>query len=142
MNFMGVNLLAVLVAAVATMIVGFLWYSPLLFARPWMSLMGYAPDDPAKQEELRRGAGKLYAQAFVASLVAAFVLDRIIGISTINSALHGMKLGAGVWLGFVTTVQFTDKLFSKRPAKLYLINTGYQLVCYMVMGGILAVWRR
>jgi uncharacterized membrane protein YpjA len=32
----GVNLWAVLVAAIATMVVGFLWYSPFLFARPWM----------------------------------------------------------------------------------------------------------
>ena len=34
MHFLGVNLWAVLVSAVATMIVGFLWYSPALFANP------------------------------------------------------------------------------------------------------------
>jgi hypothetical protein len=142
MNFMGVNLLAVLVAAIATMILGFLWYSPLLFARPWMSLMGYAPDDKAKQDEMRKGAGKLYAMSFVVSLVTAFVLGKIIRISTVDTALYGMKVGAGVWLGFVTAVQLTDKLFAKKPLKLYLINTGYQLLCYLAMGAILAVWPR
>ncbi len=140
MNCMGVNLWAVLVAAVACMILGFLWYSPLLFAKPWMRLMGYDQTDKAKQEEMRKGAGKLYAFSFLCSLVAAVVLGRIIHISTIHSALHGVKMGAGVWLGFVTTVQLTDALFSKKPLKLYLINTGYQLACFLAMGAILAVW--
>ena len=140
MNFMGVNLWSVLVAAIATMVVGFLWYSPLLFARPWTVAMGYDPDDRAKLEEMRKGAGKSYAIAFVASLVAAFVLGKIIDVTTVDTALYGMKIGFAVWLGFVTTVQLTAKLFGNQPTKLYLINTGYQLVCYLAMGAILAAW--
>jgi len=57
----GVNLWAVLVAAVASMVVGFLWYSPFLFARPWMLAMGYDPDNKAKLDEMRKSAGKSYA---------------------------------------------------------------------------------
>ena len=140
MNLMGVHLLPVLVAAIATMVVGFLWYSPLLFARPWMVLMGYDPEDKTKLEEMRKDAGKSYAISFVASLVSAFVLAKIIEITTVNSALYGMKIGFAIWLGFVTTVQLTGVLFAKQPFKLYAINTGYQLVCYLVMGAILAVW--
>jgi hypothetical protein len=136
----GVNLWAVLVAAVATMVMGFLWYSPFLFARPWMLAMGYDPDNKAKLDEMRKSAGK--ALSFVASLVAAFVLGKIIDVATVDSALYGMKIGFAVWLGFVTTVQLTAKLFGNQPTKLYLINTGYQLVCYLVMGAILAVWPR
>ena len=49
MHFLGVNVWTVLVAAVATMVVGFLWYSPALFAKPWMKLMGYDPHD--KEED-------------------------------------------------------------------------------------------
>jgi surface polysaccharide O-acyltransferase-like enzyme len=138
----GVNLWAVLVAAVASMVVGFLWYSPFLFARPWMLAMGYDPDNKAKLDEMRKSAGKSYALSFVASLVAAFVLGKIIDVATVDSALYGMKIGFAVWLGFVTTVQLTAKLFGNQPTKLYLINTGYQLVCYLVMGAILAVWPR
>ena len=140
MEFMGVNLWSVLVAAVATMILGFLWYSPLLFAKPWTVAMGYDPNDKAKMEEMRKGAGKLYGITFVASLLSAFVLAKIIDVTTVNAALYGMKIGFAVWLGFVTTVQLTSTLFKKRPIKLYLIDTGYQLVCYLVMGAILAKW--
>src|SRR4029077_6576811 len=138
----GVNLWAVLVAAVASMVVGFLWYSPFLFARPWMLAMGYDPDNKSKLDEMRKSAGKSYALSFVASLFAAFGLGKIIDVTTVDSALYGMKIGFAVWLGFVTTVQLTAKLFGNQPTKLYLINTGYQLVCYLVMGAILAVWPR
>ena len=142
MEFMGVNLWSVLVAAVATMILGFLWYSPLLFAEPWTVAMGYDPNDKAKMDEMRKGAGKLYGITFVASLISAFVLAKIIDVTTVNSALYGMKIGFAVWLGFVTTVQLTSTLFKQRPIKLYLIDTGYQLVCYLVLGAILAKWPR
>jgi hypothetical protein len=142
MEFMGVNLWSVLTAAVATMILGFLWYSPLLFAKPWTLAMGYDPNDKAKMDEMRKGAGKLYGITFIASLLSAFVLAKIIDVTTVNAALYGMKIGFAVWLGFVTTVQLTSTLFKKRPIKLYLIDSGYQLVCYLVMGAILAKWPR
>ena len=124
-SFAGINFLAVLVSAIATMVIGFLWYSPMLFANPWMRLMGIDPNDKAKLAELQKGAGKTYGLAFVASVI---------------TIPYGMKIGFAVWLGFVTTVQLTGALFGKQPTKLYLINTGYQLVCYLVMGAILAKW--
>src|SRR4029077_9337760 len=142
MIFMDVNLWSVLVAAIATMVLGFLWYSPMLFARPWMVAMGYDPEDKPRMQEMQKSAGKSYAISFVASLVSAFILSKIIPVTTVNTALHGMKIGFVVWLGFVTTVQLTAKLFGNQPTKLYLINTGYQLVCYLAMGAILAVWPR
>ncbi len=142
MTLMNVNLWAVLVAAIATMVVGFLWYSPMLFARPWMLAMGYDPEDKPKMEEMRKSAGKSYAISLVASLVSAFVLGKIITITSVDTVLYGMKVGFAIWLAFVTTVQLTAKLFGNQSTKLYLINTGYQLVCYLVMGAILAVWPR
>jgi hypothetical protein len=142
MHFLGINLLIVLLAAVAGFVLGGLWYSPFLFARPWMVAMGYDPDDKSKVQEMQKGAGKLYALSLLASLVSAFVLAKIVDITTVNSALYGIKVGFAIWLGFVATVQFTDMVFSKRPFKLFLINTGYQLVVYLVMGAILALGSR
>jgi hypothetical protein len=141
MKFMGVSVWAVLVSALVTMVVGFVWYSPLLFARPWMVLMGYDPDDKAKIAEMQKSAGPSYMLSLVASLVSAAVLGKIIVVATINTPLYGMKMGLAVWLGFVTTVQLTNSLFSRQPAKLYAINTGYQLVCFLAMGAILGAWR-
>jgi len=139
-TFTGVNPWGVLVAAVTTMGIGFLWYSPLLFARPWMRLMGYDPDDKSKLAEMQKGAGKLYAITFVATIVSAIVLAKVVDFTSVIHPFYGMKVGFGVWLGFVATVQLTGTLFSKQPIKLFLINTGYQLVSYLAMGAILAAW--
>jgi hypothetical protein len=57
------------------------------------------------------------------------------------NAVDGLKIGMVVWLGFVTTVQLTNALFMRQRNRLYLINTGYQLVCYLIMGAILGPWR-
>src|SRR5258708_38074464 len=123
MRFMGVNLVFVLVAAVATMVVGFLWYSPLLFAKPWMLAMCYDPNDKAALDEMRKGAGKTYGVTLLACLVSAFVLGKVVAVTTVTSIPYGMKVGFAMWLGFVATVQLTDKLFGRRPLKLFLINT-------------------
>ena len=141
MHFSNVNLLSVLAAGIATMILGFVWYSPALFAKPWMREMGYDLNDKAKLKEMQKSAGPTYGIAFLAGLVSAFMLGKILSITPIDTALYGMKLGFGVWLGFVATVQLTSALFMKSSMKLFAINTGYQLVCYLVMGAILAVWK-
>lgn len=141
MHFLGVNVWAVLVCALVTMVAGFVWYSPVLFANPWMVLMGYDPNDKAKLAEMQKSAGPSYAMSLVASILAAIVLGKIIEVANVNSALNGMEIGLAIWLGIVTTVQLTGALFSRQPFKLYLINTGYQAVCYLAMGAILGGWR-
>jgi hypothetical protein len=132
---------AILVAAISTMVVGFLWYSPLLFAKPWMREMGYDPNDKAKMEEMKKTAGPAYGGSFLASLVSAFVLALFLHWLRAESLHTGLMVGFHVWLGFVATVQLTGVLFMKQSMRLFAINTGYQLVCYLTMGAILAVWR-
>jgi hypothetical protein len=141
MHFLGVNVWAVLVCALVTMVAGFVWYSPVLFANPWMILMGYDPNDKAKIAEMQKSAGPSYAMSLVASILAAIVLGKIIEVAKVDTALYGMEIGLAIWLGIVTTVQLTNALFSRQPFKLYLINTGYQAVCYLAMGAILGGWR-
>jgi hypothetical protein len=141
MHFYDLNLLAVLAAAMSTMVVGFLWYSPMLFARPWMVAMGFNPDDKEALAKMQKEAGPMYGMAFVASLVAAFFLALVLTRIGATDLMRGLKVGFGVWLGFVATVQFTNTLFGKKPMKLFMIDTGYQLVCYVAMSVILVLWR-
>lgn len=141
MHVMGVNILAVLAAAVVTMVIGGLWYSPVMFARPWMVAMGMDPDDKAKIAELQKGAAMLYTLAFVASLVSAFVLAKLFVRLDIVEMQRAMLYAIAVWGGFVATVQLTNTLFSHKPIKLWFIDTGYQLICYVAMGAILSLWR-
>jgi hypothetical protein len=141
MHMHSLNWLAVLVAAISTMVVGFLWYSPLLFAKPWMREMGYDPNDKAKTDEMKKSAGPAYAGSMVAGLLSAFTLALILHGLRAEDLHFGIMASFHIWLGFVATVQFTNALFTKQSMKLFAINTGYQLVCYLVMGSILTVWR-
>src|SRR3954462_14027994 len=138
--WMGINWLAVLAAGIIWMVLGFLWYSPLLFARPWMRAHGYDPDDQARLAELQKGAGKIYGISFLTSLLAAAMFAKVMYVTGIHQPLYGMKMGFGIWLGFVMTVQLTGTLFGHKPLKLFAIDTGYQLVCYLAMGALFAVW--
>jgi hypothetical protein len=135
------NWLAILVAAASTMILGFLWYSPLLFAKAWTREMGYDPNDKAKMDEMRKSAGPTYAGSFAASLLSAFTLALILHGMRAESLHFGIMASFHIWLGFVATVQFTGALFAKQSMKLFAINTGYQLFCYLVMGAILTLWK-
>lgn len=141
MHMHSLNWLAILVAAVSTMILGFIWYSPLLFAKAWAREMGYDLSDKAKLDEMRKSAGPAYAGSFVASLISAFTLALILHAMQAQSLHFGLMASFHIWLGFVATVQFTAALFAKQSMKLFAINTGYQFVCYLVMGTIFVLWK-
>jgi hypothetical protein len=141
MTFMGINWAAVVVAAIAWMLVGFLWYSPFLFARPWMLAMGFNLDDKAAIEAMRKGTGRVHGIAFIASLLSAAVLYKLFAETETFTVLHGLKVGFGVWLGFVATVQLTSLLFRRSNPRVFVIDTVYQLVGYLVTAAILAAWR-
>lgn len=141
MHMHSLNWLAILVAAVASMTLGFLWYSPLLFANAWAREMGYDLNDKAKMDEMRKSAGPAYAGSLAASLLSAFTLALILHGMRAETLHFGMMASFHIWLGFVATVQFTGALFAKQSMKLFAINTGYQLVGYLVMGAILVHWK-
>jgi hypothetical protein len=141
MNLTGIVLWRVAAAAVAAFVVGGLWYSPLLFAKPWMRAMGYDPNDKQKCDEMKKGAGKLYAIALLAGLVSAGVLAKFFAVLSVDSVIYGLKIAFAIWLGFVATVQLTATLFGKKPTVLFFIDTGHQLVSYMVMALVLTVGR-
>ena len=140
--WMGINWLAVLAAAIVCMAIGFLWYSPMLFARSWMIASGYDINDKAKMDEMKKSMGKTYSLAFLASFLQAAMLAKILALTGVWSPLYGMKIAFGIWLGFVMTVQLTGALFSNQAQKmkLFAINAGHQLVCYLAMGALLAAW--
>jgi hypothetical protein len=108
------NWLAILAAAISTMVVGFVWYSPILFANPWMREMGYDPNDKAKIQEMQKSAGPAYGGSFLASLVSAFTLALLLHWLRADGLHVGLVLGFHVWLGFVATVQLTGALCMKQ----------------------------
>jgi len=137
----GVNLLAVLLAAVAAMVVGFIWYSPFLFAKPWTREMGYDPNDKAQMAAMQKSAGPAYGGSFLAGLLTALILAMFLHWMHAQDLHAGLGVAFHAWLRFVATVQFTGALFAKQSMKLFAINTGYQLVSLLVMAAVLVWWK-
>ncbi|MEK7571582.1 MAG: DUF1761 domain-containing protein [Patescibacteria group bacterium] len=136
-----VNIFAVFFAAIASMIVGFLWYSPILFAKPWMKLMGYTQKG---MDEERKGMEKLYALSFVAALVTAYILSHVMVLSVSFYSdpwvITGVTTAFWLWLGFIMPVQLTDTIFGSKKWQLFAINTGYQLASILAMGVVLGLF--
>jgi hypothetical protein len=133
-----VNYLAAATASVAAFLIGGLWYSPLLFAKPWVAAHGFTPEAAAG---MRKTAGRAYAVSIVCFFVMAIVLSLLASQLGISNAVGGAKLGALAWLGFAATIGLTANLYAKASLSLYFIDTGYQLVYMCVMGAIVGGWR-
>lgn len=135
MIFLEVNFVAVLVAAIVNMAVGFVWYSPALFAKPWMKLVGKT------EAELKKGGTpQLYLLTFLAALIEAYILAHFIVFAGAASAMQGIQVGLLAGIGFVATAFASEYLFSVKPAKLYGITVGYHIVTLAINGALLAVW--
>jgi hypothetical protein len=130
----GVNPVGVLVAALATFLIGMLWYSPILFAKPWIALNGYTPE---KLAELRKGAPRAYGISFLAYLVLGVGIAAIVRF---DSPFGGMWTGVQVWTFLVMPVSLTALMFSEKRFGAWMIDAMYQLVYFAAMGAILSRW--
>ncbi len=133
------NYLAVLVAAVINMVLGFLWYGPL-FAKPWMKYNGYTKEWMDKQMK-ESNMGAKYGMMFIAALVMAYFMSWVVRLTGTHTLTSGAITGGMVWLGFTATTQFANWVFSGKKVGLYFIETGYFLVSFVIFGAVFALWR-
>jgi hypothetical protein len=148
MHFPAVNYLAVLVAAIVIFVLGGLWYSPVLFVKKWVALQGKT-EEQMRAEAATANMPLLYTSAFVTALITSWVMAHLLGhfaaavdpsVMPLNAA-HGAMFGFVCWLGFAAPTSYGTAIFSGQPKQLWLINTSYNLVSFMLAGLILAVWR-
>jgi uncharacterized membrane protein len=125
-----IHWLAVIVAALAAFLVGAFWYSPLLFTKVWIRESG-VDERRARSANLPLTMGA----AFVLVLLATFVFAAFLGpeVDAGSGALYGFLAG----LFWVTGYFGVNYLFERRSLKLFLINGGYNVASFTVMGAVL-----
>ena len=134
-----INYLAVVLAALSTMVVGSIWYTPSVFGKMWGSL--------AKVDMNKKMSGMemtwLMGSAFLASLVSAYVLAHVAFLSNKffgNSFLQdSLSTGFWLWLGFAATRIFVHDSFEGRRKKLTLLNVSHELVTILVMALVIGL---
>lgn len=130
-----INYWVVLVAAVIAFGVGGVWYSPVMFQKRWMHLLG----DTGQQ---KGGLSPTQAMGieFGAILLASYVLAQLVVLINVVTLSAALQLGFWLWLGFQAPMLLAGVLFERRPFQLFLINAGQRLVAILVMVAILGSW--
>ena len=132
-----VNDLAVLVAAVAVFVLGWLWYSPLLFYKPWMRLRGLDP--VAAMAGAQMPAWKLLIEVG-RCLVLAYVLARFVALLGVSSWMGAVHVGLLLWIGFPVILLAGSVLWDNVPWKVAAIHAGDWLVKMLVIPIIVSAW--
>jgi uncharacterized protein DUF1761 len=130
-----INYLAVILGAIAAQPLGVLWYSRL-FGTRWMELRGYTEADVAE------GGRFPYVIGFLAPLVVAYTLARLVDMVGADSVGECVAIAAFVWAGFAATVQATQIAFSPRGSLgLFGIEGGFQLTSFVIIGVIVGLFQ-
>ncbi len=139
-----INYLAVFVAALANFFIGALWYSPVMFAKPWMKEV-YNTTDPTEIKQ-KSAMGFVMGMAFIMTLITAFGLAIFIYILPEDLIMKYRLMWAmgcaGVLSVFVIAANtYKHYQFEQRSFKLAVINAGHDITVFFVMGLIMAYWK-
>jgi cation transport ATPase len=132
-----VNALGVLLAAVASMAVGSVWYAKPVLGDTWMKLA------KVKMNNDKNKMWMLLGLTFLLALLTAYILahvtylsSKFFGDSYLQSAL---TTAFWAWLGFTAARIYTHDLFEGRPQKLTLITVSHELFTFLVMGLVIGL---
>lgn len=129
-----INHIAVFVCAVMSLVIGFLWWSPFLFQKPWQAEVGLSDEQLAKASPVKT-FGLSFLLAWLVSYNLAFF---IAAPGTTWQWGIGAALLAAVW---VVAMFIIIALFEQRSFRYITINSGYVVVYFAVIGFILGIWR-
>ena len=132
-----VNWIALVLATVSAMVVGFVWYAPSVFGNTWMQL---AKIDPAKG---RKGMFGAMLTSVVGSLLTAYILAHVSYLSHIffGNSFFMDAVNTAFWLalGIAATTLAIHNSFEQKPWKLTAIAIGNRFVTLLVMGAVIGL---
>ena len=128
-----INWLAVLLAFVASMAIGFVWYMPAVLGNRWMAAIGKTEDD---LKNMSGGAG-IWLPMMAAAALTAILLAVLIARLGLDNALAGGLFALVMGLVFRAGGHVIHNGFAGRPAAVTLIDSGHDLVAMAVSGAII-----
>lgn len=130
-----INHLAVFVCALMSLVVGALWYSPLLFFKTWQKETGLTDEQVAKANPL-----KTYSITLLLAWIISYNLAFFLGANKTDWK-WGVTAGHLAGVGWAATTFVIVGLFEQRSWKHMLINCGYITIYFALIGFILGIWR-
>ena len=131
-----INHWAVIACAAASLLVGAVWYSPMLFYKAWMK------ENNLTEETIKQKFNplKTYGLSFILSLIISYNLAFFLGDNK-TDASWGAIAGFLAGFGFSALIFAIVGLFEQRSWRYILINGGYITIYFTLIGFIIGAWR-
>ena len=126
------DVFAVLAATVVSFASGALWYSPLLFMRPWSQAAGVNPESPIEKP------GRVYPVTALLTVVSVGAFAWLLGPDPALADALVTALAVGV--GLVAASMAINYQFASRSLVHWMIDSGFHVVRLVLIGGTLALW--
>ena len=127
-----INVWAVLAAGVSSMVLGGLWYSPVLFGKAWSAASGVT-----EAQQKSANMAKIMGTAFLLAVIGAAVFAMFLGPKPAFGFATAAGLSAGsCWVAGSFGINY---LFEQRSMRLFLINGGYHTLQYALIGAVLGL---
>jgi len=165
---MNVNFAILAVSAIIPLIMGFIWYHPKVFGTVWMVEAGL-DEEKLKGANMIKIFAFTYALSLMAAMVIQFmvihqysvysILAEEPGINDPNSEIgiylndfiekfgnnyrtfkHGAFHGVLTGLFLALPLIGINGMFERRSFKYIIINTGFWIVSFAIMGGIICAF--
>jgi hypothetical protein len=133
-----INYLAVFVTTIAGFLLGWLWYSPVLFVKPWMAEMKLTEE--SMKECAQKGMAGFFIRGFIYTLLSTLALTVLILSRGNPNFVKGAGIGAFVGLLLVGTRMLNGAVWEQKSAKLMAIVVGHEVALFTLQGAILGAW--
>ncbi len=138
LDLASINWLAVVVGALVYFILGAIWYSPVLFAKPWQAAIGW--DQSREQPQANPLTYVVPGVLYLVAGVATAILASATGADTVT---EGLTLGLLTGLGFALPMVGVEATFDPnkpKPLVWFAITVAYHLIGFVVLGVVIAGW--
>ncbi len=133
-----ISIWGVILGGLSAMVVGALWYSPVLFGKPWAKAMG------TTEKEMAKARARLMPILIAVSLLTALVMSLFVvyfqNFTRDSWLMSGFDTAVLAWFGFAGTALVAHGAWDPRPKDLLYINLGNRLVTLLVMGLIISAF--
>lgn len=133
-----INYFALFAAAFAGMLIGFVWYSPVVFGKQWMAASGVSAEKIEGRKKQMRVA---VIGGFLCQIITAYVLAHFAAFFDVVTMSEALAFALWAWLGFTAVTSLHSVFWEGKPMSYWAINAGYQLAVFGAMTLILTLWR-
>lgn len=128
-----INIWAILIGIILYMVLGFLWYSPVLFGDAWMKMLNF------KKDELEMKSTDMIF-SMISAILGVIFLALIFELIGEYTFLIGLGVGALV-AGIIFTTSSSQVVYSKKMWKLWLLDAGYHATSLFLVAILLGIWK-